>query len=77
MDNSDNTNIEDLPGEIWKPAINFEDKFQVSNLGRIKAINYKGKNETVILNPSRFKSGYRINVKIDGKQHTVLINRLI
>ena len=77
MDNSDNTNIEDLPGEIWKPAINFEDKFQVSNLGRIKAINYKGKNETIILNPSRFKSGYRINVKIDGKQHTVLINRLI
>lgn len=34
-----NTNIEDLPNEIWVDAFGFEGYYEVSNLGRIKSIS--------------------------------------
>lgn len=34
-----NTNIEDLPNEIWVDAFGFEGYYEVSNLGRIKSVS--------------------------------------
>lgn len=34
-----NLSIEDMEGEIWKPMLNYETRYMVSNLGRIKSIS--------------------------------------
>ena len=34
-----NTNIEDLPNEIWVDAFGFDGYYEVSNLGRIKSVS--------------------------------------
>ena len=34
-----NRSLEDLPGEIWKPVIGYEDIYAVSNLGRVKSLD--------------------------------------
>ena len=36
-----NTNIEDLPNEIWVDAFGFDGLYEVSNLGRIKSVSQK------------------------------------
>ena len=34
-----NRSLEDLPGEIWKPVIGYENIYAVSNLGRVKSLD--------------------------------------
>lgn len=34
-----NLSLEDLPGEVWKDIVGYEDFYQVSNLGRVKSLN--------------------------------------
>lgn len=36
-----NLSLEDMEGEIWKPLVNYETRYMVSNLGRIKSIPRK------------------------------------
>jgi len=33
-----NTSLQDLPGEIWKPITGFKDIYEISNLGRVKSL---------------------------------------
>lgn len=33
-----NTDLNDLPGEVWKPMVNYESLCHVSNLGRVKRL---------------------------------------
>ena len=30
--------LESLPGEIWRPVLGYEDRYHVSNMGRVKAL---------------------------------------
>ena len=30
------TNIQSLPGEVWKPVVGYEDRYSVSNMGRFR-----------------------------------------
>ena len=54
QNNKDMTNV----SEIWKPCFNYEKKFEVSNLGRIRnSINGR------ILKPSPCKKGY-LNIRL-------------
>lgn len=34
-----NLSLEDLPGEVWKDIVGYEDFYQVSNLGRVKSLD--------------------------------------
>jgi len=36
-----NTNLEDLPGEIWKDIPGYEGMYQISNMGRLKNLERK------------------------------------
>ena len=38
-----NEMVENLEGEIWKPVVGFEGKYEASNMGRIKSLNYNRK----------------------------------
>ena len=69
--------IKNLPGEIWKGIPNFEDKYQVSNLGRVKSLNYKRIGKPAIIEPSKTKYGYRLVIRKDKKQYTIWLDRII
>lgn len=58
--------------EIWKPVKDYEDLYEVSNLGNIR--NAKGN----ILKPNLMGNGYaRIGLHRKGNAKTVLVHRLV
>lgn len=59
--------------EIWKDILNYENLYQVSNLGNIKSV-YTNK----ILKPSADIYGYvRFSATKNGKQRTLRIHRVV
>ena len=65
--------------EEWRDIEGYEGLYQVSNLGRVKSLNYRGcKGNTSILKPRLTKKGYEtINLCKDGKVKNVKIHRLV
>lgn len=64
--------------EIWKPVNGFEDKYQVSNLGNVKSLNFNGTKKERILKPSPDGNGYyQVALYKDGKRHIKQLNRLV
>lgn len=60
-------------GEVWKDIKNYEDEYQVSNLGRVR--NKKTKK---ILKLKKEKNGYlRVGLRKNGKQKWYLVHRLV
>lgn len=59
--------------EIWK-EIKGHNNYQISNLGRIKSLNYKRSQKERILKPSIFNNGYYM-ITLNGKKK--LIHRLV
>lgn len=58
MENYQNTQIEDLPNEIWKPVNGLEEFYQVSNLGRVKSIQGSSRlNDKILTQSSNTKDG--------------------
>lgn len=64
--------------EIWKDIKGFEGLYQVSNMGRVKSLNYNRKNIQKILNPYLNKCGY-YQVTFSENNHRTLhrVNRLV
>lgn len=48
--------------EIWKDIIGYEGKYQVSNKGRIKSLNYKCTKRAKIIQPILTDKGYIVNL---------------
>ena len=67
--------------EIWKDIIGYESFYQVSNLGRVKSLNYNhtGKEEILKEGWVHYKNGgYRsVNLCKNGKRKTHLVHRLV
>ena len=65
--------------EEWRDIEGYEGLYQVSNLGRVKSLNYRGcKGNISILKPRLTKKGYEtINLCKDGKVKNVRIHRLV
>ena len=63
--------------EVWKDIQGYEGKYQVSNLGNVKSVNYHRTKKERILTPHKI-SGYLI-VKLykNGIQKNFLIHRLV
>ena len=63
--------------EIWKDIEGYEGIYQVSNLGCVKALNYKRTGKEKILK-QRNKRGYCcVGLYKDGKQKWCLVHRLV
>lgn len=57
--------------EVWKPIVGYEDRYEISSLGRVKSLRKNG----LIMSPCKEKDGYyRINLKINKTQKLKLRN---
>lgn len=65
--------------EIWKPVKGYENRYEVSNLGRVRSLNYLGHAGVVMeLNADKDRNGYlRVYLYKDGKRKHHLIHRLV
>ena len=64
--------------EEWRDIKGYEGLYQVSNLGRVKSLNYKHTNREKILKDSTNKNGYKnVNLYLEGVLRRFLIHRLV
>ena len=63
--------------EIWKPIEGYPN-YEVSNLGRVRSLNYNKTNQTKILTPWNNGSGYKlVGLRKDGKRKMFQVHRLV
>lgn len=63
--------------EIWKDVVGFK-RYQVSNLGRVKSLDYKGTQKERILNQIKNKSGYMyVHLCYNGRAICCRVHRLV
>ena len=64
--------------EIWKPIQGFECLYEISNLGRVKSLNYGNHGYSRVLVPKENNKGYLwVELWKDGKTHCLQIHRLV
>ena len=64
--------------EIWKPVKGYDGKYEVSNLGRVKSLNYNRTKKEKILKPTLSHNGYFIvTLSKNGKTKKFRVNRLV
>ena len=70
--------IEIFNNEIWKPILGYENLYEISNMGKVRSLNYLGHHITKILKVSLDSKGYyHLNLFKNGESKTVLLHRLI
>ena len=76
-----NTDISDLPSEVWKPITGIDDGYFVSNLGRVKAIKYNAKRGKVVVKILRQRANAHrrgvLIVSIWGKNGNKMVHLLV
>ncbi len=65
-----------LDDEEWRFILNTDNKYQVSNYGRIKSFCYNI-NEGKIVKSGNIKGYKSINLRIDGQKKTLLIHKVV
>lgn len=64
--------------EIWRDIKNYEGLYQISNLGRVKSLNYNQTGREQVLKPAKNNYGYLVvNLYKNGKQKMFLVHRLV
>lgn len=64
--------------EVWKPIEGTDGRYEVSNTGKVRSLDYKQTGKTKELTPCEKVGGYlQLRVKINGKLKTVVIHRLV
>lgn len=64
--------------EIWKPIKDFEGYYEVSNIGRVRSLNYKRTGKEKILKNTESNDGYLIvGLTKNGKRKQFKVHRLV
>lgn len=64
--------------EEWKPIVGYEGLYMVSNMGRVKSLNYNHTGTERVLKPAYNTYGYLfVTLCKDGKKKNCLIHRLV
>lgn len=67
-----------MENEIWKDIVGFEGKYQISNLGNVRSLNYRNSGYARNLTPKTNCKGYNWVILYNGKiKKPVLIHRLV
>lgn len=69
--------IENLEGEIWKPVVGFEGRYEVSNIGRVKSINFRRTGEERLMCNKMHKGYVSVGLIKEGVQRTFKVHRLV
>lgn len=63
--------------EIWKPVAGYEELYAVSNLGRVKSLNYNHTGKEKILKPFKTNGYLLVGLSKKGKVKRFLVHRLV
>ena len=64
--------------EIWRDVVGYEGLYQVSNLGRVKSLNYHRSGKEGIMKPVLEDNGYySVNLYKNGKVKKFSLHRLV
>ena len=64
--------------EEWRPVVGYEGLYEVSNMGNVKSLNYRGTGKEGILKPYDDGHGYlKVMLSKEGKDKQYRINRLV
>jgi hypothetical protein len=64
--------------EIWRDVPNYEGRYQVSSIGRVRSMNYKRTSKIKILKHSLNSGGYEcLNLCKNGKPRLFLVHQLV
>ena len=64
--------------EQWKPVEGYEGLYEISNLGRVKSLNYNRTGVEKVLKPENDKDGYlRVVLYRNGKRKMFQVHRLV
>lgn len=67
-----------LPKQIWKDIEGYEGKYQVSNTGKVRSLNYRHTGKTKVMRQYTDKDGYKnITLRTNGKRKVYFIHRLV
>lgn len=70
--------VENLENEIWRPVVGYEGKYEVSNMGRVKSLNYCRTGKTKLLSLISTKCGYVfVGLNKNDKGKHFLVHRLV
>jgi hypothetical protein len=68
----------DILNEIWVDILNYEGIYQISNLGKVKSLNYRNTKKEKILNLSKSTRGYpQVQLNKNGFGKTFSIHQLV
>lgn len=72
-----NGKVRNLPNETWKDIEGFEG-YQISNLGRVKSLNYRHTRKERILQQKLSRNGYcHVSLCKNGKRCMFVVHRLV
>ena len=64
--------------EIWRDIVGYEGLYQVSNLGMVKSLNYRGSKKEKVLSLNRERTGYeRVKLCKEGQHKVERIHKLV
>lgn len=64
--------------EVWKDIPGYEGKYQVSNAGNVRSLNWRNKGEIRNLFLKSHNQGYlQVELAKDGKRRTYMVHRLV
>jgi len=67
-----------IDGEQWKPVSNTNERYVVSDLGRLLTTGYRGSQKCQLMKPAKDANGYlRTVLLIDGKLKTIKLHRIV
>ena len=73
-----NLSLEDMAGEIWLPVVGYEGLYEISNMGRVKTLNYKRSGKEKIMRQTFNGNGYlRVGLFKDGKRKKFRTHKLV
>lgn len=75
---NENQIINNVESEVWKPVVGYEGLYEVSNIGRVRSINYHKSGKAKVMSPSFNTWGYLIvDLRKNNKRHSYTVHRLV